>query len=590
MRNLFFTFLLCFLFVPVSNAQFSEIEDFFGKSQESVSSHDENKAVAKDSIRIAELEKQIGQMESNEILYRELLKTYLSDSLRQAIRKITTPSFHKSAQGAPLIVNGDTLFMYYEACEEATAPERAANAAKAINSLVKTKDAVQDSIRLHYLENDRRYDIMYLRKVLTSVTGNDALRMNMSLDSLANMQRESIVAALKSMKTQNSFTQVFKRIGLFLLVLAINILVFYFINLFYRKMKLRIKTNRQKWFKPIVFSNYELLNANRQANLAAMLINLFRYLLILIQLLIFFPLLFSVFPQTKPLASKLIGYIVDPVKHIFYAIIHYIPNLFTIVIILLLIRYLIKGIAYIAKEVQNEKLKIPGFYTEWAMPTYYIAKFLLYAFMIAMIFPLLPGAETGTFKGISIFVGLIVSLGSSSAISNILAGLIMTYMRSFKAGDFIKLNETEGNVIEKTSFVTRIKTTKNEIVTIPNSFVLSSPTTNYSASARDYGLIIHTNVAIGYEVPWQKAHEYLIRAAKRTRGVLPHREPFVLDLGLEDYYNHYEINAYILDADHIPTIITELNSNILSVLTEEGVELESPLLMSQRKEPAKKWS
>jgi small-conductance mechanosensitive channel len=187
-------------------------------------------------------------------------------------------------------------------------------------------------------------------------------------------------------------------------------------------------------------------------------------------------------------------------------------------------------------------------------------------------------------------VGLIVSLGSGSAISNILAGLIMTYMRSFKAGDFIKLNETEGTVIEKTSFVTRIKTIKNEIVTIPNSFVLSSPTVNYSASALDYGLIIHTKVAIGYEVPWQKAHECLIKAARKTKGVLPDREPFVLDLGLEDYYNHYEINAYILDADHIPLIITELNSNILTVLTEEGIELESPLLMSQRKEPAKKWS
>ncbi|MDR1668175.1 MAG: mechanosensitive ion channel family protein [Bacteroidales bacterium] len=545
-------------------------------------------SVTKDSARIAGLEEQLRQMELNELLYEELLRSYLSDSLRQTVGKMKTAALRKTVKGEPLVVNGDTLFMYYASHGTVSAAGRAANAATAIISLAKTRGVAPDSICLLYLENDRQYEIMYLRKVIASVTGNDALWMDMGLDSLANMQKKSIIAAVKSVQAKSSLAWISKRMGLFLLVLVINGVIFYLINLLYRKMKLRIKTNRQKWFKPIVFNNYELLNANRQANLAAMLVNLLRYLLIFIQLLIFFPLLFSVFPQTKPLASKLMGYIIDPVKHIFYAVINYIPNLFTIIIIWMIIKYLIKFIAYVAREIQNEKLKIPGFYTEWAMPTYYIVKFLLYAFMIAMIFPFLPGAETGTFKGISIFVGLIVSLGSSSAISNILAGLIMTYMRSFKPGDFIKLNETEGNVIEKTSFVTRIKTVKNEIVTIPNSFVLSSPTTNYSASARDYGLIIHTKVAIGYEVPWQKAHEYLIRAARRTEGILHDREPFVLDMGLEDYYNYYEINVYIPDANHIPRIITELNSNILNVLTEEGIELESPLLMSQRKEPDKK--
>jgi len=316
--------------------------------------------------------------------------------------------------------------------------------------------------------------------------------------------------------------------------------------------------------------------------------NLLRYVLILLQLMITIPILFSIFPQTKNIATKLFGYVANPVKSILYAIVEYIPNLFIIVIIWLSIRYLIKGIYFFAKEIDSERLKITGFYPDWAIPTFNILKYLLYAFMIAMIYPYLPGSDTYIFKGVSIFVGIIVSIGSSSIISNIMAGLVMTYMRPFKIGDRIKLNDTVGNVIEKSPFVTRIKTTKNEIVTIPNSQIMSSQTMNYSASARDFGLIIHSDIAIGYEVPWQKAHECLIRAGKEIDNVLHDREPFVLDLGLEDYYNIYQINVYISDADKMLKILTDLNSKIQDICLEEGIDMESPILISNRKAAVKR--
>jgi small-conductance mechanosensitive channel len=298
--------------------------------------------------------------------------------------------------------------------------------------------------------------------------------------------------------------------------------------------------------------------------------------------------LFSIFPQTKHFATKLFSYAITPVKSILHAIVDYIPNLFVIIIIWLSIRYLIKGIGFIAKEIESERLKLTGFYADWAMPTFNILKYLLYAFMIAMIYPYLPGLDSDMFKGVSIFVGIIVSLGSSSIIANIMAGLVMTYMRPFKIGDRIKLNDTVGNVIEKSPFVTRIKTTKNEIVTIPNSQIMTAQTTNYSASAKDYGLIIHSNISIGYEIPWQKAHECLIRAGKGIEDVLTDREPFVLDLGLEDYYNIYQINVYISDADKMQKILTDLHSKIQDIFLEEGIEIESPVLISSRKESVKK--
>ncbi|MDR3093449.1 MAG: mechanosensitive ion channel family protein [Bacteroidales bacterium] len=573
-------FLLFSLFcVGMATAQISDmVGEIFGHRQENRPPNSKT-----DSLNLAVLRQEVQQLKLNELMYQDLLRTYLSDSMQQVIKKSKIDSLRRVTQGVPLIIENDTLFVFYASRGGVSAADRAANTMQEIIALGKNRNVKPDSVYLLPLEDGVQTEIMYRRKVIVSVTENDALWTNKNINDLAEEERASIVAAIKTLQYRNSLLQTFKRIGIFLLVLAVHIVIFCLIIRLYKKMKLKIKANRQKWFKPIVFRNYEILNANRQANVAVILASAVRYLLIFIQLLIFIPLLFSVFPQTKPLASTLFGYIATPIKDIFYAIIHYIPHLFTVVIIWLCIRYLIKGISFITQEIQSEKLRIPGFYPEWAMPTFHVVKFLLYAFMIAMIFPHLPGSNTGTFKGISIFVGLIVSLGSGSAITNILAGLIMTYMRAFKIGDFIKLNDSMGNVIEKTAFVTRIRTTKNEIITIPNSFVLSSHTTNYSASARDYGLIIHTNVAIGYEVPWKTAHESLIKAAKRTPGVEQKREPFVLDIGLEDYYNLYEINVYILNADIIPKILTDLNSHIQDVLLEEGIELESPMLMSQTK-------
>ena len=202
--------------------------------------------------------------------------------------------------------------------------------------------------------------------------------------------------------------------------------------------------------------------------------------------------------------------------------------------------------------------------------------------MIAMIYPYLPGSNSGVFQGISVFVGLIVSLGSSTVIGNIIAGLVITYMRPFKIGDRIQLNDTTGNIIEKTPLVTRIRTPKNEVVTVPNSFVMSSHTVNYSTSAREYGLIIHSEVSIGYDILWRKVNELLIDAALNTPGVVDDPRPFVLETSLSDWYPVYQVNAYIKEADKMPQIYSNLHQNIQDKFNEAGIEIMSPHYMAMR--------
>ncbi len=216
------------------------------------------------------------------------------------------------------------------------------------------------------------------------------------------------------------------------------------------------------------------------------------------------------------------------------------------------------------------------------MPTFHIVRFLLYAFMIAMIYPYLPGSDSGVFQGISVFVGLIVSLGSSTVIGNIIAGLVITYMRPFKIGDRIKLNDTTGDIIEKTPLVTRIRTPKNEVVTVPNSFIMSSHTVNYSTSAREYGLIIHSEVSIGYDIPWRQVHQILIDAALNTPGVVDDPRPFVLETSLSDWYPVYQINAYVKNAAKMAQIYSDLHQNIQDKFNEAGIEIMSPHYMAMR--------
>ena len=294
------------------------------------------------------------------------------------------------------------------------------------------------------------------------------------------------------------------------------------------------------------------------------------------------PLLFAIFPQTKGLAYQIFSYIWNPIKNILVGIVDYIPNLFAILIICFAVKYLVRLVHYLSREVEAGRLKFGGFYPDWAMPTYHIIRFLLYAFMIAMIYPYLPGAKNGVFQGISVFVGLIISLGSSTVIGNVIAGLVITYMRPFKLGDRIQLNDTTGNVIEKTPLVTRIKTPKNEVVTIPNSFIMSSHTVNYSASAREYGLIIHSEVTIGYDVPWRQVHQLLIEAALNTPGVIDDPRPFVLETSLSDWYPVYQINAYIREADKLAQIYSDLHQNIQDRFNEAGIEIMSPHYMAMR--------
>ena len=538
-----------------------------------------------DSVRMADMKKELEEARLSEANMRmEMeqmrLKAFAADSVKLAQQRARIDSLRQFTPGVPVVVEGDTLFYLYTKRGGYTPLQRAEMIDAAIMQLGKRFTLHPDSV---YIESsDIVTDLMYGNKVIASFTDQDGLWEGRSREQLATDKRKIVVQKLKELKEEHSLWQLGKRILYFVLVLAGQYLLFWLTGWLFRKLKVRIQKLKDTRLKPISIQNYELLDTQRQVNLLIFLSNLLRYVIMLLQLLITIPLLFAIFPQTKGLAYQIFSYIWNPIKNILVGIVDYIPNLFAILIICFAVKYLVSLVHYLSREVEAGRLKFGGFYPDWAMPTYHIIRFLLYAFMIAMIYPYLPGAKSGVFQGISVFIGLIVSLGSSTVIGNVIAGLVITYMRPFKLGDRIQLNDTTGNVIEKTPLVTRIKTPKNEVVTIPNSFIMSSHTVNYSASAREYGLIIHSEVTIGYDVPWRQVHQLLIEAALNTPGVIDDPRPFVLETSLSDWYPVYQINAYIREADKLAQIYSDLHQNIQDRFNEAGIEIMSPHYMAMR--------
>ncbi|MDR2601031.1 MAG: mechanosensitive ion channel family protein [Spirochaetaceae bacterium] len=307
------------------------------------------------------------------------------------------------------------------------------------------------------------------------------------------------------------------------------------------------------------------------------IIRILKFLSILIILYIAVTAILGLFEPTRSVAVMLISYIWQPIKNFFGNVIRYMPDLFFIVITVIIVRYLLRIVKFFANQVEQGKIIIPGFHTDWVAPTYKLLQIFIFALTLAVIYPHLPNANSESFKGVSMLFGLVISLGSSSAIGNLVAGIVITYMRTFKIGDLIKIGDITGFIVEKSGVATRVRTFKNEYVTFPNITVLTSSITNFSTSTETgKGLVIHKTITMGYDVPWNVVHQILIDAALKTENILQDPPPFVNQTALDDFYCHYEINAYTKNVDSLPRLYSQLYQNIQNGFSEKGISLYAP--------------
>jgi small-conductance mechanosensitive channel len=536
-----------------------------------------------DSLERLKLQHEITNLKTQNNPKKENLKQQLNEldeenNIRNQQLKIKVDSIRKNTSRYAVAPFNDTLFYIYNKLGSTLAKDRAMNVVNRIQNLYEDDFVRVDSFTIE--NNEISSDIVYKDLIITSVTELDALLDGKPKEEVAAQYLKSIQETITKEKEANSLTKLLIRTGLVILILLVFSMLIFLINKLKRYSVQRILTERTQRIKDIKIKNYVLVTSVQKTRILINMINMLRWALIILMVFIMLPIIFSVFPFTQSWANNLIGMFTKPLKKAFAAIWDYIPKLITVFVILFIMRYAVRFVKYIFNEIDKGKLEVNGFHREFAMPTFTIVRFLLHAFTLVLIFPYLPGSNSDVFKGISVFIGILFSLGSSSAISNIIAGLVITYMRPFRIGDRITIADKTGVVIEKSPLVTKLRTIKNEEITIPNSSILSGNTVNYSTYSEE-GICFQVELTVGYEESWQRVHELLLRIPARIERVNTTPAPFVLQKKLDDFFVLYELNVYISKSGEIELAKSEIYQHILNDFLAAGIEMCAPHIFTK---------
>lgn len=476
--------------------------------------------------------------------------------------------------GAPVVVYGKTLFYVPARMFTFSAEDRAKTIAERVAWL---SHQSPERIRAVHIEDaETTTAIVSEDVVLATVTDNDAHGSGKTRLQLAQDYAEVIRDEALALRGQHSLRTISLGVLYTLIATALIVAIFKLLAWAFAKLYAALAASRGVYIRSIRIQRLELVPAERITGFLHTAAQGVRLLLSVSLLYAYVAVVTSFFPWTRGYSATLLQYFMAPLRIVWAALTAYLPNLFFLVVIFVVAYYVSKFVKFIFREIAKETVTLPGFYPEWAMPTYKIIRVLIVVFTLIVAFPYLPGSKSPAFQGVSIFFGLLLSLGSSSAISNVVAGTVLTYTRAFQLGDRVKIGETSGDIVEKTLLVTRVRTIKNVDIAIPNAMVLSSHIVNFSAVAKQDGLILHTGVTIGYDAPWRKIHELLINAALATPNILQDPKPFVLQTALSDFYVAYEINAFTGDARLMARTQSELHQNIQDRFFEAGVEIMSP--------------
>ena len=484
-----------------------------------------------------------------------------------------TPSAEESV-GSPVKLDGRPLFLIQAAIAGYSAEERAERIESRLLDLARTASVAPSTLRAE--DKDSWSEIKAGENTLMFVTEVDAQAAGLSRHDLAAQDAEILRQAVVDYRARHTWRHFLLGI-LYTVLTTLAMLVAWYVL---HRLHTWMRGGLERW---IAAAEERLHLASRFQVSATYLgppivvfIGLVRWTLVILLLQLYVTLVLSYFASTRQFSRSMSGWLAAQLAVIGQAVLNYIPNLVVIAVIVLITYYLIRLNNLLFREIRLGRITLRGFYPDWAEPTAKLVRALILILAVVITFPYLPGSKSPAFQGISIFVGLLLSLGSSSAVANGVAGTILTYMRSFQLGDWVQIGETTGEIIEKTLLVTRVRTIRNEIITIPNGTVMSGVVMNYSAEASKTGVILHTKVTIGYDAPWRQVHELLIKAALTTPQILAQPRPFVLQSSLDDFFVSYELNAYTDQPRRMIYIYSDLHQNIQDCFNEAGVEIMSP--------------
>jgi small-conductance mechanosensitive channel len=483
-----------------------------------------------------------------------------------------SPEEETTPQGQ-VIIEGRPILTVYETITGRTPDERARAIEERIVSVASQGSASTESIQLQ--PHAGWTEIVIGSQVMMAVTDTDAEMVGKPRPEVAANYATSIGQAIQNYRREHSWRMILRGI----LKTALTTLVLIPLLWIIHRVRFTVRDRLERY----IHSRAQLpqksawhLAVAYLGPIALALGTLLRWMLILALLEAYLTITLGFFSSTREVSHQVTKWVFSQLEFLARSGLNYLPNLLIIAVIVLVTHYVIRILRMIFGEIGKGNFKIRGFYPDWASPTERLIRMSVLVLALIVAFPYLPGAKSPAFKGISIFVGVLLSLGSSSAVSSAIAGVILTYMRSFLDGDWVQIGDTTGEVIEKNLLVTRILTPKAEVITIPNAAVMSGTVKNYSTEAKKSGVIFHTTVSIGYSTPWRTVHQLLVHAALATEHVLRQPVPFVLQQALNDFYVSYELNAYTDVPREVLNIFSDLHRNIQDKFNEAGIEICSP--------------
>ncbi len=508
------------------------------------------------------------------------------------IKDVEPSTIFGIAETAPVVVNGKVRF-HVVGVSAYPAKRRAHEIAERIEALAQDPKFDPKTLRV---EDAGAYDQIFpgeSGKVILRVLEADAESEGVLRTVLAKTLKTSITESILDYRHDRKPGVITKNalyaLGSTVVLVALLCGVFWGFRRLDRFLENRVKLHMQ---------NLEARTQRifRREQLWGLLNGALRVLLALIVLFLiygFTNFVLSLFPQTRYASHTLLQFVAGPLGGMTTAVINFIPDFIFLSVLFIITRYELKLARGVFTAIDNKRLQIKGFESDWAWPTYRLVRMVIIIFSLVIAYPFIPGSDSAAFKGVSVLLGVLFSLGSTSVISNVIAGYTMTYRRAFRIGDRVKIGDTMGDVTEMRILVTHVKTPKNEEVVIPNSTILNGEVTNYSTMARGQGLILHSTVGIGYDVPWRQVEAMLLLAAKNTEGLLKEPVPFIRHKSLGDYAVNYELNAYCGDASQMVELYTKMHRNIQDVFNENGVQIMSPAYKADPAEakivPKERW-
>ncbi|MCA2659616.1 MAG: mechanosensitive ion channel family protein [Microcystis sp. M049S2] len=486
--------------------------------------------------------------------------------------------------GFPVMLDGKPLFFIRRGVSSFSAEERANAITRRIERIAQNDSIPIENLTIEQIPDDNSLYLSVDQEVILTVTKQDAKAYRSTPELLAQQALQKIQVAIAQYRQDRKPEQLLKNIIYTVISTFAFLIISFAVIKISGKLFPFIRRLIESLTPGIQIGNVEIISSSKISFFWLRFLRIIRLFFLFLLLFNYATFVLRLFPWTRVFGESILGYFYQSLELVLSSIGQYLPNAFIIAIIIFITYYLIRLIKPFFTAIERGNLVIPGFYTDWAKPTYNILLVIIIAIAAIVAFPYLPGFDSPAFRGVSVFLGLLLSLGSTSAIANVIGGIILIYTRAFRIGDHIQVGEVIGDLIEKNFLVIRICTPTNKIITIPNSSLLSSNVINFSISSRELNrnLIIQTTITLGYDLPWRKAHTTLIEAALETVHILKEPAPFVLQTSLDNFYISYQLNAYTNQPNLMVIIYSELHQNIQDKCNEAGIEILSPSYTSLR--------